>query len=183
MQNTDIILSMMFQHLLTHNVLDFAPQTQCIVLLEHRKFFVSVIQSCSFWNFHFELLQSKLPEENDKAISDNFCRLKVVIPFEKSFTGDMYVSTTCCMCIIHFAIAPTHLLKNLSWQIMSASHLNMTCTAGEWAASNMLHISKVREAISRRRVSQHMALHGPHICNFKFKLELSNAVLLLANCW
>ena len=97
---------------------------------------------------------------------DNFCRLKNLDPFTKTSTGDTNVTTSCCvtMCIIHFA---NGLEQCIDWTYSGTKSLisypsfkelchgklcnNMTCAAGEWAASNTFSMiaSKERQGISR----------------------------------
>ena len=120
------------------------------VLLEHRKVFYfcdTILLTLEFALWTPVIKQSRHPEENDKAISDNFLLVKSLDTIWKDFYRWHVCNYHLCMCIIHFVMvrsnvltahtqAPscsvaTHVLKNLSWQIMSASHHNMTCTAGE----------------------------------------------------
>jgi len=68
---------------------------------------------------------------------------------------------------------------------MSASHHNVTCSAGKWAALNTFSMiaSKVREGIYLDgKVILDMTFHGPHIGSFSLssnckvrKSEFSNA--------
>ena len=62
---------------------------------EHNVLASTLTQSCSLWNHnylctlnHCKIKWSRHSEENDKAIKDNFCQLKVLILFTKTSTAD-----------------------------------------------------------------------------------------------
>ena len=98
------ILSLMFQHF-THNISLVIFCILChstLKIFEHSKFFISVTQSCSLWNSTCNQDIQKRMIKQSRTIP---CQLKISIPFTKTCTGDMYVTTSFCLtiCTIHFA--------------------------------------------------------------------------------
>ena len=160
------ILSMVLQHevyslsmTFRHKVSIFWAWCFCILHI-HSKFSISVTQSCSLWKSTF------VNEDNDKAMTDNTCRLKNLIPFTKTSTGDTYVTTSCCLTIcVSYTLPmsrsnvltthtqapscsiPTQVIKTLSWQNYVCMQVTIMWHAR--AASNTLSMiaSKEREVI------------------------------------